>query len=243
VNFLWVLLALSGIHHHLRSRSTWLKQGPFPPARLCCPCYLQYYEPLRLLTWLPPGFHFFSLYQRLRWLWSIDQMRPPLFRRLLCAMHCTASIPLPLRRRVLHGCTPGSSPLPWPSLSLISSAPSGSRCRANISALQDSLHVTGCCLALLPQEDTPLHHSRSPGSTGSLPRGLLAATTVGLSPTSRRQLIRARQRVLGRYFASYYLSEHQRYRLNRSIPKLCPKISSGMRGIPYYTTSRVASEI
>jgi len=42
--------------------------------------------------------------QRLRWLWSTDQMRPPLFRRQPCAMQCIASIPLPLRRRVLRGC-------------------------------------------------------------------------------------------------------------------------------------------
>ena len=27
--------------------------------------------------------------------WSTDRMRPPLFRRLLCAMQCIASIPLP----------------------------------------------------------------------------------------------------------------------------------------------------
>ena len=73
--------------------------------------------------------------------WSTDQMRPPLFRRLLCAMQCIANIPLALRRRVPHGCTPGSSPLPWPSLSLTSSAPSGSRCRANISALPCDLRI------------------------------------------------------------------------------------------------------
>jgi len=45
-------------------------------------------------------------------------------------------------------------------------------------------------LALTPlsQGDTPLQHLRSPGSTGSSLRGLLAVTTVGLSPISRRQL-------------------------------------------------------
>jgi len=83
VSFLWVLLALSGMHHHLRSRSTRLKQGPFPPMRLCCPRHHQYYEPLRLLTRLLPGFHFFSLYQRLRWVWATDRMRPLLFHHLL----------------------------------------------------------------------------------------------------------------------------------------------------------------
>jgi hypothetical protein len=83
VSFLWVLLALPGMHHHLRSRLTRLKQGSFPPARLCCPCYHQYYEPLRLLIRLLSEFRFISLYQRLRWVWTIDRMRPLLFRRLL----------------------------------------------------------------------------------------------------------------------------------------------------------------
>jgi hypothetical protein len=111
--------------------------------------------------------------------------------------------PAPPTPEGLSRLLPGSSPLPWPSLSLTSSAPSGSRCRAKISTLpcervRHSLHVTGCCFALLPQEDTPLQHYRSSTSTGSLLRGLLAVTTVGLSPTSRRQLIRAHQRVVGR---------------------------------------------
>ena len=95
VTFLWVLLALSGMHHHLRSRSTWLKQGPFPPMRLCCPHHHQYYEPLRLLTEHLPELHLFGLYQRLHWLWAIDPVRPLLFRHLL------SPHPVPL--------TPGSS--------------------------------------------------------------------------------------------------------------------------------------
>jgi len=37
-----------------------------------------------------------------------------------------------------------------------------------------------------PLEDTPLQHLQSPGSTGSLLRGLLAVTTTGLAPVSRR---------------------------------------------------------
>src|SRR3990172_7836705 len=45
--------------------------------------------------------------------------------------------------------SPGSSPLLWPSPSLTSSAPSPSPCGANISALQDSLYVTGCCFVPL----------------------------------------------------------------------------------------------
>ena len=57
------------------------------------------------------------------------------------------------------------------------SAPSGSL-RANMSTLQDSRDATGCCVAPLPQGDTPLQHLRSPRSTGRLLRGLLAVTTI-----------------------------------------------------------------
>jgi hypothetical protein len=56
-------------------------------------------------------------------------MRPPLFRRLL-SQH-----PAPHTPEGPSQLLPGSSPLPWPSLSLTSSAPSGSRCRANIPTL------------------------------------------------------------------------------------------------------------
>jgi hypothetical protein len=41
------------------------------------------YGLLRLLIWLPPGFHLFGLYHSLRWLWATDRMRSLLFRRLL----------------------------------------------------------------------------------------------------------------------------------------------------------------
>ena len=76
-----------------------------------------------------------------------DGCGPPTERDLPCSVAYFRNIPLPLRRRVLRGCLPGSSPLPCPSLSLTNSAPSGSRPRANISAQQDSLYVTGCCFA------------------------------------------------------------------------------------------------
>jgi len=59
-----------------------------------------------------------------------DGCGPPTRWDLPCSIAYFHNIPLPLRRRVLHGCIPGSSPLPWPSLSLTSSAPSASRCRA-----------------------------------------------------------------------------------------------------------------
>ena len=96
---------------------------------------------------------------------------------------------------------PGSSHLPWPSLSLKSSALPCSPSGANISTLQGSLHVTGCGFALPSQEVTTLQHHQSPDSTGCLLRGLLAVTTVGLSPTSRRQLIRTHQRWSGAWWS------------------------------------------
>ena len=80
----------------------------------------------------------------------------------------------------------GSSPLPWPSPSLTGSAPSCSLFRANLSTLQDSLYVTGCCFALLSQEVTSLQHSQLPGCTGCLLPGHLTVTRIGLSPISRR---------------------------------------------------------
>ena len=83
---------------------------------------------------------------------------------------------------------PGSSPLPWPSLRMTSSAPSFSRYRANISTLQDLLYATGCCFAPLSQGVTTLRHSQLPGCTGCLLRGLLIVTTTGLAPVSRRCL-------------------------------------------------------
>ena len=45
--------------------------------------------------------------------------------------------------------------------------------RANISALQDSLYVAGCCFALLSQEVTTFQHTRSPRCTGCLLPGRL----------------------------------------------------------------------
>ena len=72
----------------------------------------------------------------------------------------------------------------------------GRRPLANI----DSLYAKRCCFAVPPQQDSAAcaedqdrQHYPSPGSCGCLPRnrlpsGRLAVTTVGLSPTSRRQL-------------------------------------------------------
>ncbi len=94
----------------------------------------------------------------------------------------------PYAREFLGAALSGSSHLPWPSLSLTSLALPCFPVGANISTLQDSLYITGCYFALPSQEDTTLQHNQSPDCTGCLLRGRLTVTTVGLSPTSRRQL-------------------------------------------------------
>jgi hypothetical protein len=120
-------------------------------------------------------------------------MRPLLFRRLLSQHPVlpTPEGPSRLHFQVLrrfHGLRY------W----LTSSAPSFPF-RANISVLQDSLYVTGCCFALPSQEVTTFQHTRSPRCTGCLLPGRLFVTRTGLSPASRRQLFRTHEPVLGGY--------------------------------------------
>ena len=172
-----------------------LASWSFPlPSSVCKTSTKGYYEPLRLLTRLLPGFRFFSLYQRLRWLWTIDRMRPLLFRRLL------SPHPVPPYAGEFFGAAfPGSSRLPWPSLRMTSSALPCSPLGANLSALQDLLYATGCDFALPSQEVTTLQHLRSPRSTGCLLRGCLTITATGLSPASRRQLSGHTMRMLARF--------------------------------------------
>jgi len=83
---------------------------------------------------------------------------------------------------------PGSSPLLLPSPCVTDLALSGSPSGPNMSVLQVSLYVTGCCFASLSQGVTTLRHSRSPVYIGCLLPGGLTLTRVGLSPTCRRQL-------------------------------------------------------
>ena len=82
----------------------------------------------------------------------------------------------------------GSMPLLLPSPCVTGSALSCSPYGANMSVLQVSLYVTGCCFALLPQEDATLRHIRSPRCTGCLLPGGLTLTRTGFAPVSRRCL-------------------------------------------------------
>ena len=71
--------------------------------------------------------------------------------------------------------------------------------RANISALQDSLYVAGCCFALPSREVTTFQHTRSPRCIGCLLPDRLFVTRTGLPPASRRQLFRTHEPVLGAF--------------------------------------------
>jgi len=136
-------------------------------------------------------------------------MRPLLFRRLL------SPHPVPPYAGEFFGAAfPGSSRLPWPSPSLTSSALPCSPLGANLSTLLP-VHRTGVHLMLraavllsfLRRSRTlcvrpTLQHLRSPRSTGCLLRGGLTLTATGLSPASRRQLIRTHQPVVGRLCVS-----------------------------------------
>ena len=142
------------------------------------------------VLWPPPTSHPASLWT------SLPQLIPAVTVRVVHRPSETSPVPSPTFTTSrspyageFFGVVPsGSSHLPWPSLSLTSSALPGSPCGANISTLQDSLYVTGCGFALLSQEDTTLQHLRSPRSTGCLLRGGLTLTATGLAPASRRQL-------------------------------------------------------
>ena len=81
---------------------------------------------------------------------------------------------------------PGSPPLPWPSLLAHKLGALFFPFRANISVLQDSLYVAGCCFALPSQEVTTLRHTWSPRCTGCLLPGGLTLTRTGLPPASKR---------------------------------------------------------
>ena len=80
----------------------------------------------------------------------------------------------------------GSSPLLLPSPCVTGSALSCSPYGANMSVLQVSLYVTGCCFASLSLGVTTLRHNRSPSYIDCLLPNGLTLTRTGLSPVSRR---------------------------------------------------------
>jgi len=174
-----VLLALAGMHRHVPPRSARLKPRSFPPVEFCCLDHPWYYDLLRLLIPHPPGLRTMPYTSGYRDE-APDSMQSPLFHRLL-GQHSAPPTPESssgLHFQMLH-------PFHGLRLGLRGSALS-CPLQVNISTLQDSRHVTDCCLAPLPQRDTPLQHPRSPWSTGRLLRGVLALTTPGLAPGSRR---------------------------------------------------------
>jgi hypothetical protein len=140
----------------------------------------QYYGLLRLLIQHPSGLHLFGLYLPLERFCTAHWMRPLLFHRLL-SQH--PALPTPesssrLFQVQYRFCCLRGAKAPLGSLLL----PFG----ANMSVLQVSLYVTGCCFASLSQGVTTLRHSQSPSHIGCLLSGGLTLTRTGLSPVSRR---------------------------------------------------------
>src|SRR5205823_1410819 len=119
---------------------------------------------------------------------------PPTARDLPCSVVHFHSIPFPIRRGVLRGCSRFfTSSMAFTNAEWLGSPLSLS---GRISTLQDSLHGTDYRFAPPSRRDTSLQHRWSPTSTGRLLRGSLAITTTGLSPASQRRLFKAHQQAL-----------------------------------------------
>jgi len=160
-----------------------VEAGGLPSGRFCCPCLQRYYLPLRLLTKHRLRLRIAVLIP------SLPRAVDPRPREIsLVALMAIPAFRSPYAEEFFGAALPDSSPLPWPSLCMNRSALLCSPLGANMSALQDSLHGTDCWFAPPSQRDTPLHHLRSPGSSGSLLRGSLAITTTGLPPVSHQNL-------------------------------------------------------
>ena len=131
------------MHRHLPPRRTWLKQGLFPPTRFCCPRHQRYYFPLRLLTRCPPGLRIHVLIPGVT---RDVGLRP---REIsLVALPTFPTFRSPYAGEFFEAASPESSPLPWPSLWLRSSALpcplSGltcRRCRIPIMVRTAGLHL------------------------------------------------------------------------------------------------------
>ena len=180
--------------------------------RLCCPHPPRYYDPLRPLTRHRPGFRHSGLIP------GLPQVVAPRPREIspvaLTAFPASRS---PYAEEFLGAASPDSSPLPWPSLSLKSSALPCSPLGANMSTLQDSLDGTGCWFAPPSQRDTPLRHTGSPQCNGSLLRGSLAITATGLAPVSCQCLSG---------HTSAWLGHHRYSRLSSSSYSACGPIQN-----------------
>src|SRR3954468_15284219 len=96
------------------------------------------------------------------------------------------TVPRPIRREVPRGCTPGSSPLPWPSprrAGLGSSFITFTTRQASLDAADRSVASPNGAL------DAALRRRAFPPDAGSLLPGLLAATRTGLSPAGDDELV------------------------------------------------------
>ena len=180
---LWVLLALFGHAPSLTSSLSPVKVEALPSHRVMLSRWSS-------VLWPPPTSHPASPWT------SLLQLIPAITMGVGHRPNETSPVPSPTFTTscspyaggLFGAALPGSSHLPWPSLSLTSSVPPCSPLGANLSTLQacpersrrDSLYVAGCGFAPLSQEVTTLQHHRSPNSTGCLLRGCLTITASGL---------------------------------------------------------------
>jgi len=147
-----------------------------PSASLSLPAFIGNMASSDFLQGLSPDFDNVRLYQKLQQLWPIDPIRSPLFHPLL-SLHSASNTPESSSR--LH------SRVFTSSFDLHQNVSGSVLSLFRMTTLQNSLYVTDCCFAPLPQRDTQLQHNQLPGSTVSLLRGFLVITTTGLSPVSR----------------------------------------------------------
>jgi hypothetical protein len=130
---------------------------------------------------------------------GLDAPRPPLRWHpkgltagaetgLSCFHDGCLTVPRPLRRRVLWGCSPSSSPLPWPSPPDTRLGSLLAPCGGNTF---DAAGFASCCgpaSCTLPRRVRPRATTpRSPRTPAGCYKGALVPPSAGLAPASRRE--------------------------------------------------------
>ncbi len=158
-----------------------MKQGPFPPRRLCCPPDHQYYDPLRLpLGRLPlPGI---TGYRQARF----PDTQSGAEEGLPSSQDNLLTVPRSLRRRVPQRPLQDQERLPWPSpiqnrFGSLSTAPTKRRSALRRCKLRFMLR-TG-------QSFHPASHPASQPRTGASLPGTLVSPRTGLTPVGCPELV------------------------------------------------------
>ncbi len=161
------------------------KAEELPSGGFCCPHHQRYYLSPDFSQGPDLDFAPTCLYHASRRLWPHDPARSPL---LPCWLSRYSAPPTP----------EGSSKLHFQNLHLFHGLHVALHTRLPLVPLAGlicqrcriPLYGTDYRLAPPSQEDTALHHTPSPGCSGSLLRGSLVITSTGLSPASHQNLSR-----------------------------------------------------